>query len=267
MHLFYCDESNLDKRSGDFLVYGGIAIPPEAASDLSASIEKIRKEGGISRDFQLKFNPRPAGMDHATFRDIKQAILETSVEHGTHLLAYAILHDIASSPDEARRFGINTVCYHFDCLLHRIGGHGVVLIDRFNDEGNKIDAHLVEKFTVGLTGMPHSREYRMERVLGFHYSAIGQSNFTSLIDIALGSLRYSMNVHTRRITEQRQSAKNVLRILSPLFYREKDSDAVSEISIELSPKVIKSDKYKYIYRSMKDFLAEGNIKIAQKIAD
>ena len=26
LHLFYCDETNLEERAGDFLIYGGLVI-------------------------------------------------------------------------------------------------------------------------------------------------------------------------------------------------------------------------------------------------
>ncbi|CAI2932961.1 protein of unknown function [Aminobacter niigataensis] len=54
MHLLYCDESNIDEHSGDFLVYAGVMISAEAAPSLSAAIENIRDDVGIPRDFRLK---------------------------------------------------------------------------------------------------------------------------------------------------------------------------------------------------------------------
>lgn len=265
MHLLYCDESNIDEHDGDFLIYGGVMVSSDAAPSLSASIERIREDAGIARDFKLKFNPKPEEMEHARYRDIKQAIIEAAAAHEVGLLSYAILHDISQSPDIARRFGINTVCFHFDCCLMALKSQGLVLIDRFNDEGNAIDAHLTEKFSVGLTDMPYSKEYRLRNILGLHYSAIGQSHFTSLIDIVIGSLRYAMNVHTRQNEGQRESARNLLALISPLFVRRNGGGAVSEYGLTFSPKIVRAERYREVYQSTKDFFAEAGIDIAQEI--
>jgi hypothetical protein len=264
VHLLYCDESNIDEHAGNFLVYAGVMISAEAAPELSAAIERIREDAGIPRDFRLKFNPRPENLTHEQFREVKQRIVEAAVEHEVRLLTYLILHDICTSMDEARRNGINTVCYHFDCCLSRLESKGLVLIDRFNDEGNEIDAHLQEKFSVGVTGLPYSKEIRLTNILGLHYSAIGQSHFTSLIDIVVSSLRWAMNQHTRG-GQNLDSARNLLGLLAPLFVRRRGREEVSEFGLLFSPKVIKSQRFREVYQGLKDFLAEAGIVVAQEI--
>jgi hypothetical protein len=265
MHLLYCDESNLDERAGDFLLYGGVMISSDAAPSLSAEIEKIRVDAKLPPDFRLKFNPKPDHLSHADFISVKQAILKAAANHDVGLLAYAILHDISRNPDEARRFGINTVCYHFDCCLKRQSSSGLVLLDRFNDNGNKIDGHLTEKFSVGLTNMPYANEYRLSNILGLHYTTIGQAHFTSLIDIVIGSLRHAFNTHTRANVGHREGALAMLRLLSPLFVRDNGDDKVSELGMLFSPKAIKSDRYRQQYQAAKEFMAEGGIQLVQEI--
>jgi hypothetical protein len=176
-----------------------------------------------------------------------------------------ILHDVATSAEEARRKSINTICYHFDCYLNRPNSHGLVLIDRFDDR--QIDAHLREKFSVGLKGMPYSREMRLERIVGYHYSAIGQSHFASVVDIVLGSFRYAINAHTRRDQGRIESAGQLLRLLSPLFFRERGDGKISELSLMFSPKVIRSDKFRASYEALKAFLAGNGIEAEQQITN
>jgi len=265
MHLLYCDESNIDEHAGDFLVYAGVMISSDAAPSLSAAIEQIRDDAGVPRDFRLKFNPRPDNLTHEQFRDVKQAIIQTAVAHEVGLLSYLILHDICTSMDEARRFGINTVCFHFDCCLARLKSQGLVLLDRFNDQNNLIDGHLTEKFSVGLKDMPYSKEYRLKNILGLHYTAVGQSHFTSLIDIVVSSMRYAMNVQTRGNDGQRDSARALLAQLAPMFVRRNGSDEVSELGLLFSPKVIRLARYREKYQGLKDFLAEAGIVVAQEI--
>lgn len=199
MYLLYCDETNLQRRLGDFLIYGGLVVPGESAQAFSEAMDSVRAARGVPLDYRLKFNPGPEGFSNQQFIDLKQEVLEVAAYFGAKLIVYIVLHDIANNADEARRNGINTVCYHFHCVLNRLKDSGLVLIDRFNDEGNAIEAHLRDKFTVGLTGMPYGNgNIRLSNILGFHYSAIGQSHFPSIVDVVLGSLRFAINAHTRQ---------------------------------------------------------------------
>lgn len=268
MHLLYCDETNLEERAGDFLIYGGLVIEAEEALSLSHDIDRLLKRNRISPDYRLKFNPAPKDMAHEEFIALKRELIKLAHERGARLLAYAILHDIATNPDEARRNGINTVCFHFHCVLNRTQSPGLVLIDRFNDNANAIDTHLRDKFTVGIKGLPFKRVLRLENIIGFHYSAIGQSHMPSIIDVALGSLRFAFNAYTRQNQNHMETAVNILELLSPLFWREAGDAAdaaVPEIGLTLSPQVVKAVSYRQRYEGLKAFLAEGGIRIAQPI--
>lgn len=263
MFLLYCDETNLEERSGDFFAYAGVAINSSTAKALSQKIDEIRAKARVSRDFRLKFNPRPDSLKHEDFNRLKQNIIEAAIAHDVKLLVSVVLHDISKDADEARRNGINTICFHFDCLLNRYLRPGLVLIDRFDD--TQIDAHLAQKFAVGVTGLPYSSEMRLANVVGFHYSAIGQSHFSSLIDIVLGSLRFSINAFTRNDQSRMATAARLVRLISPLFIRDEAGGPVSEISFFFSPKTIKIESYREQYIALKKFLAENSADTAQTI--
>ena len=265
MHLLYCDESNLEKRDGDFLIYGGLVVDGARSLELSHEVDDIRARAGVDPTFKLKFNPGPPNLSHNEFLSLKQAVMEAAVRHGAKLVTYVILHNIARNPDEARRNGINTVCFHFDCLLNRIGGPGLVLIDQFNDQGNQIRAHLAEKFAIGIRGLPYTPEMRLANIVGFHYSVVGQSHFPSLVDIALGSLRFAINAHTREQDQHLDTARRLLGILAPLFFREPDGAPISELSFQFSPKVIEVPSFRDKYQSLKNFLADAGVDTAQPI--
>jgi hypothetical protein len=263
MHLLYCDESNLEPKDNDFFVYGGIAIEAGAALSLSQAVEKIRLDAGVPKDFVLKFNPGPSHLNHQQFSALKQKIIEAALDHSCLFLTSLILHNVATSPDEARRNSINTICYHFDCYLNRAKSHGLVLVDRFEDK--KIDSHLREKFSTGLKGMPYSEEMRLNRIIGFHYSAIGQSHFGSVIDILLGSFRFAVNAFTRNETGKLQTAHALLAMLAPMFFRERSDGRVPELSLFFSPKIIRFSKYRALYESLKNFLKQAGIEGEQEI--
>lgn len=265
MHLFYCDETNLEERSGDFLIYGGVLINAEHARALSHVIDDIRANYDVPPSFRIKFNPGPEHLGHKDFIALKQEVIEAAIAFGARLVAYAILHDIAESSDVARRNGINVVCYHFDCILNRLDSPGLVLIDRFNDAGNQIEGHLSEKFSTGITGLPYSSTKRLTNIVGFHYSAIGQSHFPSIVDIVLGSLRFAVNAHTRDNQQQRGTGSTLLKIIEPMFWRRDGRQSIPELGLLFSPKVIRAPKYRAAYQSLKDYMTQSGIETDQPI--
>jgi len=265
MYLLYCDETNLEEKENDYFVYGGIAVETESALDLSHEIDEIRNTAKIPKKFSLKFNPKPSNLSHTEFIGLKQSVIEAAARRNCVLFSSLILHNIATSPDDARRNEINRVCYHFDCFLSRQKTHGLVLIDRFDDK--QIDAHLREKFSIGVTDLPYATEKRLERIVGFHYSTIGQSHFGSLVDIALGSFRFAVNAFTRNETDKLPAARTILALLSSLFFRENSRREVSELSLFFSPKIIKRVSYRKQYEALRQFLTDNNIEAEQQISD
>ena len=189
MHLLYCDETNLDPKDHRFFVYGGLMIPCDNAKVLHDEIEEIRKGSSVPKGFSLKFNPKPSKLSHKEFTAVKQAVIEAAVRNKCIFLASIILHQIATSADDARRNEINRVLFHFNSLLNRQDSYGLCLIDRFSDA--QIDSHLREKFSIGLRGLPYAGDMRLERIIGFHYSAIGQSHFSSIIISSLSLIHIS----------------------------------------------------------------------------
>jgi len=265
MYLLYCDESNLDKAENNFFVYGGLVIEASVGHSLSQQIDELRKTAGVLREFALKFNPTPSNLDHGKFIALKQAVIEAAIAHKCVFLSSLILHDIASSPDDARRKEINRICFHYNCYLSRLKSHGLVLIDRFEDK--RINGHVREKFSIGITGLPYSKEHRLDRIIGFHYAAIGQSHFGSIVDIVLGSFRFAVNAFTRNDEQRLPTARRLLEIIAPLFYREEASGSLSELSLFFSPKIIKADKFRQRYADLKAFLAENAISAKQAITN
>lgn len=242
-------------------------IDGAAAKELSQVIDAIRQDAGVPRDFDLKFNPSPPNLKHVDFVALKQKLIETCGDYGVKLIVYAVLHSIAKDRDLARRNGINTVAYHFDCILNRIPSHGLVLIDRFNDKGNEIDGHLKEKFSTGLKGLPYSSSMRLNNIVGYHYSTIGQSHFPSLVDIILGSLRFAINAHTKGQENAMATAGQILTLLKPLFWTESGKNDIPELSFVFSPKVVGFAPYLTKYQSLKDFLIQNGLPIQQKITN
>ena len=182
MYLLYCDETNIDWKENDFLIYGGLAIKGPRLLELSKKIDEIRDLANIESNFLLKFKPSPENLNHNEFSSLKQKSIKAAIDYDAKLFVYAILHNISSDPDRARLYGINVVCNHFNKWLDKLGSEtGLVLIDRFNDKGNQINPHLREKFSLGIRFSELEQYKRLANIVGFHQSAIGQSHFRLLL--------------------------------------------------------------------------------------
>lgn len=262
MYLLYCDETNLEERAGDFFAYGGLSIPGDSARELSQTIDGIRRQLKVGREYKLKFNPGPDDLTHEAFIQLKQQVIEAAIRYGAQFFVSLILHDIARDTQEARRNEINRICLNFANYLNRKNQPGLVLIDRFSDK--QIDAHLIEKFSVGLKGLPYG-ELRLKNIVGFHYSALGQSHFSSLVDVILGSFRFVVNAFTRADDGGMARAKTLVPILAPLFFREKGRQSASEISLCFSPKTINMDKYHARYVGLQAYLEKLGLPSDQTI--
>ncbi len=141
---------------------------------------------------------------------------------------------------------------------------GVVLIDRFNDEGNKIEGHLKEKMSTGVNFPYKADPVRLSNIIGFHYAAVGQSHFTSMIDILLGSFRFAMNAHCRAEEKLHDSARNILGILSPLFFS-RYQESICDMGIHFSPMKVKVGRYREKYISLQEFFIGAGVNSGQDL--
>ncbi|MCK0095498.1 hypothetical protein MWU60_07935 [Yoonia sp. F2084L] len=264
MKFIYCDETNMETRDGDFLIYGGLTVDDDKFQSLNDKIWLIREKYKIDRSEKLKFNPGPKHLLHQEFIGLKSELIEAACDHACQFLVYHVLHDLVTDADLGRRNGINEICLNFSYLLKAADTCGMVLLDRFNDLGNKIDGHLTEKFSIGLTGLPHSEQFRLDRVVGLHYSAIGQSHMPSLIDIILGSYRFALNSHCRNEAKHHVSAGKILKSLRPLFPSDRAGAGIPRISISFSPLDIRVPPFKVKYTNAIDFLRSNGLDIQQK---
>lgn len=262
MKLLYTDETNVDPKTSEFFIYGGVSISGDCAYDLSKQIDDLRQKYGYKPADILKFNTRerPKQISQECHAQIKKEVMGEAIKHEVKVFTSFILHRVAKSIEVARRNEINRICYHFNCYLYRTKDFGLVLIDNFNDR--YFPEILREKFSVGIRGLPYTKVKRLEKILGFHAAIIGSSNFSSLVDIVMGSLRFAVN--NRNDIDKANTVSVLLSQLRPLFIEEPTSNKVSEISIFFSPKVIKSDSFLKQYCELYDFLLQNKIVCAQQ---
>lgn len=266
MFVIYCDETNLEERNGDFLIYGGLMIDAANLEAVSKEMWELRRSYNIDNTAELKYLPAPDEIT-GNYNDFKKACIELCIRYECKLLTYQILHDIATNPDEARRNGINEICMNFHYELTDHDEIGIIFVDRFNDSGNQIDAHLRRKFSVGLEGASLlTNPYPLPRVVGLHYTTIGQSHMTSLIDIILGTYRTALNIVSRQQAPSEPLAKEILEFISPLFRRATDN-CIPRIAISFSPKSVRADRYRRKYVDTINFMNSCGYNLTQTYED
>jgi hypothetical protein len=59
----------------------------------------------------------------------------------------------------------------------------------------------------------------------------------------------------------------LLKLIEPLFHRDTCNNKVHQISLNFSPNIIKIDKYREQYESLKKFFEESGIIAGQEITD
>ena len=262
MHLLYCDETNFEKTSNNFFVYGGISIKGDQAHGLSKEIDALRKYYSITDEFPLKFNPGPDHLSHQEFIDLKKGLIALAVKYECRLFVNLLLHDIATNSEDARRNGVNTLCHHFNSYLGQVNGSGLVIIDRFTDK--LIENELREKLSTGESKkLPSGTSFKVDRIFGYHFSSIGQSHLCSLVDVLLGSLRFSINAFTENNEKHTSSATNIFGQLSPLFFRYL-TNKVQPCSLWFSPLQVKHEAYRKKYENIVEHLISHGIEPQQK---
>lgn len=264
MQLLYTDETNLDPAKAEFFVYAGVVVPSSHALQLSGEIDGLRQKYGYGPLDELKFtsNGRPGAVSVEAHANIKREVLEAASRHEVKLISSLILHAVAKSPEDARLYEINRVCLHFNYYLERLNECGIVLIDNF--KGPKLADFLREKFGIGLKGLPYSNSLRLSKIVGIHLSHIGFSHFCSVIDIAVGALRYAIN--ERSNPEKTDTVKALLGQLAPLFIWHANGK-IEEISLFFSPKTIRVRTYLGKYLALHRFLASASLEAAQVPTD
>jgi len=257
MYLFYLGNADADLTTSEFFVRGGIAIPASSALELHREIESIRNKAGLDAEQIIKFEPCPPCIGNETFTAVKENIVHSASKKSCIIIVTITLRELIKDTQDTRREEMNRVALHFDCFLNHSGTHGLILVDRLNNR--QIDSYLCRKFAVGIKESSCSQFIRLERVVGYHPAAIGQSHFSSLVDIVLGSLRYAVNAYSEHGECATGTARDMLRILEPLFYRDPFNHTVHNISLSFSPSKIKLGKHRKRYNGLKAYLKEAGI--------
>ncbi len=88
-------------------------------------------------------------------------------------------------------------------------------------------------------------------------------HFCSIVDVALGSLRFAINAFATQHERQLESTPALLALLSPLMYRDTAGTTVHEIGFWLSPENVKSDAYRAQYVALAKFFADHGLALGQ----
>lgn len=194
MYFFFTDETNLVPSQGDFFIYGGIVATAEQIPALHDIVVAVRTKYGFNPEDSLKFHTRsrPAHVSFEDWTSAKFEVIEAAEGVGVDLLSYVVLHAIArQSQEKILEWALNALIAHFDLrYLAEKTARGAVCLDRLDEKFSY--PYLRNIFATGAI-MPDGRIVKLQRVIHYSLTCDGASHVSSVIDIALGGLRYCVN--------------------------------------------------------------------------
>lgn len=259
MHTLFLDETNLSPNEGAFFIYGGLVLTPEQMITAHDAIDNIRhKYGYLPGDsFKFQTNARPHQLSIEQCRAAKREAIQAARDVGAQLIIYVVLHNIAKSQTTETNieWALNSMLAHFDMrFLAEYQSHGAVCLDRLPDQFAY--GYLASKFQHGVE-LPDGRQETLSRIIHYSVSSDGASHISSLVDIALGGMRYCVNAAGGIGKED--VARDILPPLAEMMWHKLQNDGVRQVGsygFLQYPKVIKVQSYQAEYDSLVRTLTE-----------
>lgn len=267
MYWLITDETNIDPNQGDFFIYGGLIMTPRQMRKAHLAISDIRTKYEFKDTDKFKFNTqsRPRHIPQQQWVAAKQEAIEAALDLEIIMIAYVVLHQIAQSQNSETnlKWALNSVLAHFDLrFLYDVGSMGAVCIDRV--EGHSAYGHLKKMFQEGveISQDGKTRKKKLERIIHYSMSTDGASHHSSLVDIALGGLRYCIN--SAGGTGRAEIAQQILPSLAKMMWHKVEADGKDYIGgngFIQYPKQIKvqayQDKYDDLVRTLGEWSKAG----------
>jgi hypothetical protein len=256
MYWLFLDETNTSPEAGPFFIYGGLAIRSEKLPDVHHMISDVRTEYGFSDTDQFKFSTRtrPEAMPVESWREAKSQALERAHSIGVDLIVYAVHHQIARK-EYAQTYALNQLISSFDKIyLERVDDFGAVCIDRVEEDfGFK---YFRETFRTPFT-YPSGWQSKADRVIHYSMSCDGASHINSLVDLAIGGMRYCMNAAMGNGKDE--VAEQIMRSLAKLLWAPRERNGkryLLDYGLILRPQNVEVPAYREDYKRLIEKLSE-----------
>ena len=259
MYLFFTDETNVDPHQGKFFIYGGLILTPEQLGQAHGAVEEVRRRYGYLDTDSFKFQTasRPKQLTVEEFTAAKAEVVAAANRLGIRMIIYVVLHDIAKNqPTETNiEWALNSVLADFDMrFLSDHNSYGTVCIDRLPEKFSY--DYLKSKFQGGVT-LPDGRNPRLSRIVHYSVSSDGASHVSSLVDIALGGVRYCVNAAGGIGKEP--IAKAMFPNLAQMLWHKTTAEGTRQVGgygFIQYPKNIKVPQYATMYQELATTLGE-----------
>ncbi|MGN6333347.1 MAG: hypothetical protein ACTHOD_17165 [Motilibacteraceae bacterium] len=257
MYILQADETNTEPAQGDFFLYGGLVVPIDRLPEIHGAVARVREKYGFANDDQFKFHTRtrPAALSSKDWTAAKAEVLTAASDLGVELIVYVVHHGIARgvSVEERNEYALNSLIAHFDMrYLNEKSSFGMVSIDRLNEKFGY--GYLRDRFQNPLS-LPDGRSVVLSRVLHYSMTCDGASHLSSLVDIALGGVRYCVNAATGRGKDD--VAEQLFPAVAKLMWQKRVGDdiQVGGYGFLQYPKEIKAPVYREAYATLAETLA------------
>lgn len=259
MYWLHTDETNTDLSQSKFFIYGGLIATPDQMKAAHDKVAQIRSEFGFQDADEFKFHTRsrPRQITFTDWTTAKARAVDVINDLGIRMLAYLVNHSVAKdrSDEEKLKWAMNALFAHFGLrFLSKEDSCGVISIDRLPPSYSH--SHLESLFIDGVE--IGSRRQKLPRVIHYSVTSVGASHMNSLVDIALGSFRFCINVASGAGGNEDRAAE-MLRPLAKMMWNGRGPDGIRRIrdyGLILYPKDVRAPNIKAEYDSLVDNLNE-----------
>lgn len=189
-------------------------------------------------------------MDVTRWTNAKGAVLDIAHALGLELIIYVVHHGIAAGviPAQQQEYALNSVISHFNfAYLTEKNDFGAVCVDRLDEKFGY--NYLRNRFQKPLD-LPDGRTPALERIIHYSMSCDGASHISSVVDIALGSMRYCIN--TAMGTGNEAVVGQLFPKVSRLLWSKMNGSThqIGGYGFLQYPKIVKSDTYRADYDTL-----------------
>lgn len=227
MYILFGDETNIDVKTPNFFIYGGIFFKLDQISQINAEIEILRKKYKLDTYGELKWNRnKNCILNSEDYSKLKLKVIEIGKKYNVKFLVHIIYTETARKlygklknklPDDPfyqdknddkhenfliTTFAVDAILKKYNHYLKKHKGKGICVLDHRSEDYKK---YFCTKYRKGLYDSPSESWQKLNNIELFCESYSNASNVNSLVDIILGGFRFIVNSRTNPINNITQN--------------------------------------------------------------
>jgi hypothetical protein len=211
MYILFGDETNIDLKNPDFVLYGAIFFKIDSLCAINHEIDDLRKQYGLNPHDELKSTTKS--------HELKQKVIEIGIKYKVkfliHIIHYTIAKGLITDPKKSELHNIvcsalDWILYYYDMYLKNSESKGICVVDHRSES---FKSYFAQKLSDGLFMVYDEEPTPLNNIDLYCISHSGASHVNSLADIVLGEFKKIINTRNKPIT---QSIQNIFNNVFPM---------------------------------------------------